>query len=345
MSLSRMLCAFVISLLLPWASASWAQDFTLKAQFFLPKPHPVSKQLDQIYKEIEAASGGKVKIQAFWAGELVPTPQALDGLSRGTLDILAGPGNYYSGKIAIADISIMPLNFKRASDRSKVFYDRGVGAILDGIYRKSVGVAIVAPFTYFIGEEWLLRKGVTVKGVADFKGQKVRVAGGELVELARALGGEPVFIPPPEAYTALQRRTIDGLIFPIHDLDLLKLKEVVGSSVGPDYLFSGPMMHYFMFNLKSWEKLGPDLQGKIAGALRKAAAHDDANAIKDLETPFRASAEKAGVKFITLSQPEIQKAMKAVEVARNYYITKNKEQGHGAEAEQILKILHEVAGQ
>ena len=344
MIFSRALYAFVLSLLLPWASVAWAADVTLKAQFFLPKPHPVSKRLAQIYQEIEAASGGKVKIQAFWAGELVPTPQALDGLSRGTLDILAGPGNYYSGKIALGDISIMPLNFKRAADRSKVFYDRGVGAILDGVYRKSVGVAIVAPFTDFIGEEWLVRKGLTVNSVADFKGQKVRVAGGELVELARALGGEPVFIPPPEAYTALQRRTIDGLIFPIHDLDLLKLKEVVGEAVGPSYLFSGPMMHYFMFNAKSWENLGPEVQAKIGDALRKAALHDDANVIKTLETPFRASAEKAGVKFVTLSGAEIQKAMKAVEVARNYYITKNKEQGNGAEAEKILKILDEVAG-
>ena len=73
MSLSRMLYAFVISLLLPWASGAWAQDFTLKAQFFLPKPHPVSKRLDQIYKEIEAASGGKVTmIRALRAPEDTP---------------------------------------------------------------------------------------------------------------------------------------------------------------------------------------------------------------------------------------------------------------------------------
>lgn len=322
-----------------------AADATLKAQFFLPKGHPVSKRLADIYHEMEAAAGGVLKIQSFWAGELVPTPQALDGLRKGTLDVLVGPGNYYSGKIAIADIGIMPLNFKRPADRSKIFYATEVGTIIDRVFRKSQQVTIAGPFHYFIGEEWLVRKGARVGGVGDFKGQKVRVAGGELVELVRALGAKPVFIPPPEVYTGLQRGTIDAAIFPIHDLELLKLKEVVGEVVGPDFIFSGPMMHFFAFNLAKWDKLGGAVQGAIRDVLKKAAARDDASAARELEAPFRERSAAAGVTFITLSDADVKHAMDAVRVAREYYLTKNKEQGFGAEAEKILSILHDVAGQ
>jgi len=344
-TLSAVVVAVVLAVILPWAPAAPAADVTLKAQFFLPKGHPISKRLADIYHTLEAASGGMVKIQAFWAGELVPTPQALDGLRKGTLDILVGPGNYYSGKIAIADVGIMPLNFKRPADRSKIFYETEVGAILDRIFRKSQQVTIAGPFNYFIGEEWLLRKGAHVAGVGDFKGQKVRVAGGELVELVRALGAKPVFIPPPEVYTGLQRGTIDAAIFPIHDLQLLKLKEVVGQAVGPDCLFSGPMMHLFAFNLASWNKLGAVVQGKVRDTLRTEAARDDARTVTELDTPYREQATAAGTKFVTLSEADVTRAMDAVRVAREYYVTKNKEQGAGAEAEKILAILRDVAGQ
>lgn len=339
------LLAFALGTGLGWAPEAPAAEVALKAQFFLPKASPLSKRLADIYQEIEKASGGQVKIQAFWAGELVPTPQALDGLAKGTLDILVGPGNYYSGKIAIADIGIMPLNFKRAADRSKVFYETEVGALLDAVFRKALKITVVGPFHYFIGEEWLIRKGVTVNRLDDLKGLKIRVAGGELVELVRALGAKPVFIPPPEVYTGLQRGTIDGAIFPIHDLEILKLKEVVGQSVGPDYLLSGPMMHLFKFNQASWQRIPADAQAKIREAIRRAAARDDATAIKDLETPYRERSKAAGVKFTTLSQADVDRAMEAVRIARDFYLTKNKEQGFGAEAEKILGILRQVAGQ
>jgi len=320
------------------------KQFTLKAQFFLPKASPLSQRLLSIYREIEAASGGRLKIRDFWAGELVPTPQALDALSRGTLDILVGPGNYYSGKVAIGDISIMPLNFKAASDRSKAFYDTELGQILDKVYSQTVGATVVGPFNYFIGEEVLLRKGVEVSTAADFKGLKLRVAGGELVELVKALGAEPVFIPPPEVYTALQRGTIDGAIFPIHDLEILKLKEVVGQVVGPSFLFSGPMMHFFKVNLDTWNGLPPDLRQAFRQVVKKAALEDDARAIEELETPYRERAKAEGVRFYTLPQPEIEKVMAAVEQAREYYLKRNREQGFGPEAEKVMQILQKLAG-
>ena len=316
---------------------------TLKAQFFLPKGHPISKRLAQIYEEVDKTTGGEVKIEGFYASELVPLREALDGLSKGTLDLLVGPGNYYSGRIAIADFGIMPFNFKSYADRGKAFYDEGVGELMDRAYNR-FGITVQAPFDYFIGEEVLLRKGVAVHGVADLKGLKLRVAGGELIELVKHFGAQPVFIAPPEVYTGLQRGTVDGAIFPAHDLRLLKLEEVSGSVVGPDYLFSGPMMHLFLFNKVSWEKLSPDLRGKVHAALKAAALRDDANAERELTALYRAAAEKAGVRFITLSAAEIAKAKPATDAARKAYLQYNREQGNGAEAERILGILDRLSG-
>lgn len=328
---------------LPLAGSPSAQAATtLKAQFFLPKGHPISKRLEQIYGEIEKATHGAVHIQSFYASELVPLRQALDGLSNGTLDLLVGPGNYYSGKIALADFGIMPLNFKSFSSRSEAFYTDGIGAMLDKVYGQ-VGVTVQAPFDYFIGEELLVRKGVTVNGYADLKGLKVRVAGGELVALVKAMGGEPVFIAPPEVYTGLQRGTVDAAIFPIHDLKPLRLQEVVGTAVGPDYLFSGPMMHFFMFNKATWNRLSPTVRREIHDTLRHAAQRDDANAHHQLDTPYRRSAKAAGIRFLTLPPDEVHKAQEATDAARAAYLKYNEDQGHGQQAHRILDILDRLA--
>jgi TRAP-type C4-dicarboxylate transport system substrate-binding protein len=316
---------------------------TLKAQFFLPKGHPISKRLEAIYGEIEQATGGEIKIQSFYASELVPLRQALDGLAGGTLDLLVGPGNYYSGKIAIADFGIMPLNFRAYGDRSKAYYDKGMGDILDKVYGK-IGVTVQAPFNYFTGEEVLVSKKVTVEKFEDLKGLKLRVAGGELIEMVKAMGAQPAFIAPPEMYTALQRGTVDGAIFPAHDLSLLKLSEVVGSVVGPDWLFSGPMMHLFKFNKRSWESLSPAVRAKVRDALQAAALRDDANAERELTALYRGAADQAGVRFITLPAPEVAKARVASVVGREAYLKYNEEQGHRDEARQVLSILDGLSG-
>ena len=318
-------------------------ETTLKAQFFLPKGHPISKRLEAIYRIIEKDTAGAVAIRSFYASELVPLQQALDGLSKGTLDLLVGPGNYYSGKVAIADFGIMPLNFKRYGDRSKAYYQEGLGAILQGVYGK-LGITVVAPYNYFTGEEVLVAKGKTVSRFADFKGMKIRVAGGELIEMVKAMKAQPAFIAPPELYTAMQRHTVDGAIFPAHDLFPLKLNEVVSSVVGPDYLFSGPMMHLFKFNTQSWNALSQDVRRQIEATLRRVAIDDDVNSERELTALYLENAKKAGVKFVTLSVGEIAKAKAAVDTARAAYLKYNREQGHEQEAQQVLAILDRVAG-
>jgi TRAP-type C4-dicarboxylate transport system substrate-binding protein len=316
---------------------------TLKAQFFLPKGHPVSKRLEQIYGEIASATGAEVKIQGYYASELVPLPQALDGLSKGTLDLLVGPGAYYSGKIALADFGIMPLNFKRYADRSKAFYDEGVGEMLDQAFGK-FGVTVVAPYNYYIGEDILLRKGVKVQRYEDLKGLKIRVAGGELIELVKAMGAQPVFIAPPEMYTAFQRGTVDGAIFPHHDLVPLKLHEVVDTVLGPDFLFSGPMMHFFKFNKGSWSRLSERQREQVRAVLKQAALRDDEHAKAELDDRFKAMAEKQGVKFTRLSDADVRKASAATDKARAAFLQYNREQGNGEAAERILKILDRLSG-
>lgn len=53
------------------ASASWAQDVTLRLHQFLPPPAPVPKLILKPWSaQVEEASGGRIKIQHFDAMSL-----------------------------------------------------------------------------------------------------------------------------------------------------------------------------------------------------------------------------------------------------------------------------------
>lgn len=63
----------------------------------------------------------------------------------------------------------------------------------------------------------------------DFKGLKIRVAGGAQVFGVNLLGGVPVQISSGDAYVAMQRGTIDGYILPLPSITPYNLQELSGA--------------------------------------------------------------------------------------------------------------------
>lgn len=68
-----------------------------------------------------------------------------------------------------------------------------------------------------------------ITGLADFKGQRVRIFGPELGDLVKALGGSPINIAAPEVYGALQRKIMDGVITSSGGITGLKWGEQLSS--------------------------------------------------------------------------------------------------------------------
>jgi len=116
----------------------------------------------------------------------------------------------------------LPSIFTSAADATKAYNK----ALTSGpLHDEFVKNGLVPIWGYMITPYELCTKKSVTK-LEDAKGMKIRVAGGPIANVARALGTVPVQIGGAEAYTALERGTVDGAIFTIESIPDYKFDEV-----------------------------------------------------------------------------------------------------------------------
>jgi TRAP-type C4-dicarboxylate transport system substrate-binding protein len=73
-------------------------------------------------------------------------------------------------------------------------------------------VHVLSVFTHGPGQIYNTKHAVT--SLKDLEGLKIRVGGGIVNDVARALGSVPMLKPAPESYELLSQGVADGLFFP-----------------------------------------------------------------------------------------------------------------------------------
>ena len=118
---------------------------------------------------------------------------------------------------------------------------------------------MLAAYTYPLQVVWGRKK---LDSLDDIKGMKLRVAQPEQGEFVRRFGGTSITMSAPEVPSALDRGVVDGIftagVGAVLWKDLLKYGFLIVVNVNNSYIIA---------NTEAFNKLSPDLQGK----LRKAA--------------------------------------------------------------------------
>ncbi|MFZ1428987.1 MAG: TRAP transporter substrate-binding protein, partial [Geminicoccaceae bacterium] len=165
---------------------------------------------------IGQASGGRLTVQLYAAGELVPALQVFDAVNAGAAEMGHAASFYWAGKAKAAPF-FTTVPFGLAPAEHAAWIDHGGGqALWDELY---------APFDlkpFMAGNSGVQMGGWfrhEIAGPDDLHGLKLRSAGlgGELFQ---RLGAVTVALGVPEIYPALQSGTIDAVEFlgPASDL-------------------------------------------------------------------------------------------------------------------------------
>ena len=120
-----------------------------------------------------------------------------------------------------------------------------------------------------------------IRAVADFKGQKIRVPGAAPLQIEpfKKLGAAPVSMPLGEVLSAMQNRTIDGLIASATVFTAFKYYDLAkGLTALPGSFLIAPVMANRNF-LKS---LGPELEAIVREEAFKAQQKVEKFAIEDV---------------------------------------------------------------
>ena len=170
--------------------------------------HPYHLAAERFAEGVREATGGGVEIRVFPAAQLGDSPEQIEGLRLGTLDLALAAFSHASQFCTEFGLFGAPGLFRDEAHFEAVF-DGEVGGLLDEACRAHYSIRLLATFTS--GYRLFFNGRRPVETAADLQGLKVRVMGGEADALTwEAFGAIPVPMPYSEVYSALQAGVIDG---------------------------------------------------------------------------------------------------------------------------------------
>lgn len=233
------------------------KTYTWKMVTTWPPNFPIFQEgVVQLAKDIDVMSGGRLKIQVYAGGELVPALQTFDAVSQGTVQMGHGAAYYWAGKVPAAQfMSAVPFGMT-AKGMNAWFYGGGGLELWQELYKPFNVIPFPGGNSGVQMAGWFNKK---IQSVDDLKGLKMRIPGLGGKVLAKA-GGTPVLLAGGEIYTALERGTIDATewVGPYHD-ERLGLYRAAKYYYYPGWHEPGTVLELIV-NAQAWAELPPDLQ-------------------------------------------------------------------------------------
>ncbi|MFC1864032.1 TRAP transporter substrate-binding protein DctP, partial [Thermodesulfobacteriota bacterium] len=114
----------------------------------------------------------------------------------------------------------------------------------------------IKPICFMTGQgDMLYTRDKPVVTLADIKGMKIAASTPVVQQKVKFWGGVPVQVPFTDLYTALQKKTIDGMILNYNVMVMFKLNEVLNYATLPA---TGSVCSAFIMNKRTFEKLPPE---------------------------------------------------------------------------------------
>ncbi len=184
-------------------SASSQSKITLTYANFPPAPTFPCVQMERWAKEVEKRTNGKVKVQTFPGGTLLPAKNIFDGVITGTADIGNFAMSYQPGRFPVSEAVDLPVGFTSAKAASL--------ALLDLVEKYPKEFEKVKLLTVFTCPPADFMTSKPVRSLKDLKGMELRVSGTG-ADAVKRLGGIPVAMPQSETPEALQKGVVKGVV-------------------------------------------------------------------------------------------------------------------------------------
>lgn len=329
------LCLGFVLSVLPVCGAL-AATINLKVANYFPPPSGQSKIMVQFIEELEARTGGQVKVQYFPGGSLLKAPATIKGVEKGIVDIGLAHIEYTAGRFPVMEACELPLGFATgwvANQMMNEFYNKFMPKELDDF--KILWWHANAPSVLITKKP--------VRKMEDLKGMTIR-APGLMGDIIKEMGATPAPTSIMETYDAISKGVVDGVFTPFETLRTFKFAEVakyvtVSSPIGTSYPFFIAMTKEKYNSLPADVRVTLDL---LSGQYRERMAM----MWNGVEFPGKAFGTEMGVEYIEITGAEEAEFQAAADRVIENYIKKMI--GNGFPEDEVrgwLKYLKERSAQ
>jgi TRAP-type C4-dicarboxylate transport system substrate-binding protein len=254
-------CLSLVAMFSPAPAASAeAKAITLTYANFPPAPTFPCVQMEHWAREVEKRTGGKVKVQTFPGGTLLPAKNIFDGVKSGLADIGNFAMSYQPGAFPVSEVIDLPLGFTSARVASLTLYDLVEKYQPKEFEQVKILTLFTCPPTNFMTK-------TPVKSLADLKGMELRVAGTS-ADAVKRLGGIAVAMPQSETPEAIQKGVVKGMVSSMEILQDFKF-----AAYTPYATIANINVVTFavVMNKDKWNSLPADVKKVLDGMRREQA--------------------------------------------------------------------------
>ncbi|MFM1653005.1 TRAP transporter substrate-binding protein DctP [Brevibacillus sp. B_LB10_24] len=283
-------------------SSSSSEVITLKAADSLPTSNDLSSEgIVYWMRQVEELTNGKVKFEHFPAEQLGKAKNMLDITKNKVTDVSYIGVGYVPDKLPLSGVGELPGAASSSVEATKAYWKVVQDLLLEKEFLKN---GVRPMFAVVLPPYKVMTKGKPVQTIEDLSGLKLRSGGGAQSFTLTSLGATPVSMPAPDTYTALERKTIDGVIFPLTSIKPYQLEKIV--EYVTDNSNYGGFVATYCINEKVWQSLPEDIQQAMLKAGENSMNHL-ASHLDDMNQKLQAEFKANGVQFIEMDEQNFGK--------------------------------------
>ena len=244
-----------------------AQQTKLRVADSFPAGHYISEVVTKPWmQDVGKLTANAVTFDYFPAEQLGKAKDLLALTVSGVTDVGYVAPSYISDKLPLSAAAELPGSFPTACAGTAAYWKLARdGGILAAREFAPNGVRLLFGFVLPPYQVYVTK--AKLESLKSLDGLKLRPTSGA-VDLLRKLNAVPVQIPAPEAYEALSRGTIDGVLFPISSIFAYNLQGLLKTAlVGESF---GSFVVTYAISEKRWKALPASVQKAMAGEAGEA---------------------------------------------------------------------------
>jgi len=253
------------------------------------------------FAELEKRTGGRVKVEAHWGGEIAGLFEAYDTIAKGTADfgkILPGmKPDKFAMDGAVLYGYVNQTNYRPGQmwlDLYQAFPE----------FQKQYADTPLLALTPMPCAGLLTTKNRPVTKVEDAKGLKFPGAGPAAESRLKAAGIVPVSLQPSETYMALKTGTLDGIVAALRSIQDFGWGDVI-TNASLINLNDSPWS--YVMNKKTYDSLPADIQKTMTDMIPWLVALNDQVQAKVHKESLSSLNTTYGIKIIQLSKSELDR--------------------------------------
>lgn len=282
--------------------------------------------------EIEKRSGGKIKIQHFWANTLGGEAEIVDLVGSGAVDLgLIVMGNQAARLPFAAVTNALPMTYWDGPKLNRLTRD----IMLNNPTAKAeLDRANLHPMLFRYLPDYRIYCTKPIKTMADLKNTKIRSYGSFVPKMFDALGAIPVNIPPTEMIQAMQSGAMDCTYMFNSSVKAFKVDQV--AKYATDLSFGVISGHTLFIAKDKWESWPENVRKLFEEAAADAEAFGN-NLIAGDEAKAVEAITAAGLEVVPFEEPEAFKA--AIPDILGVWVDSMAANGKGAEARELADYI------